>query len=416
MLSLLDPLAAYREDLEQSGRETLTEHDGATIEIALFLARLAQPSSDASDCRVLLEGAIADRLNEIGLAPGRPFSEPPEVDPSALFTRIRLLAERLDRVAGWRLATTLLSVAERAFAADDHERGRSMVIRARIARQCGSLDVAEQLGRQVRYLARRTRSHELFARGSMVMMAVNQERGNYPEMERWAHRALAHCIDDRLPLTTGAAKEALMIRAAVRGDFDTALIHGWQAYQQYAGLAEPEANILINISRLLVDSGRPSPAVRGFIAALARGPSVRLALFAWGGLSIAAAGIGDGELVELASNRILAMADLIPSPYAVGTALVSGAKARALAGMPNEPWVARASALAEQWGYHELSIEVDELRSGYDRTGRPIPAAPPTVTAAAIARTGTDVGGPELGEMIDALESMARIEDVYTVA
>jgi hypothetical protein len=414
MLVVLDPLAAYREDLARSGRESLGPDVGAWIEIAVLLRRIGQ-LPDEPGIREAAEREITRRLDEIGLPLEFSRDEVPRGDPGELFTRIRLLVDqRPDRVRAASLATALLHAAELAYPADECGRGRSMAQRADIARHRGSLEVAEHLLREVLRIARRRRSAELTARASNVYGMLFHDRGNYPQVERWARRALASATTASLAIQAGIAHQGLMVTAAVRRDFDTALYHGWQAYKRFAGQHNLEATVLLNMSKLLLDCGRPSTAVHGFIATIASRPFQWATLVAWGGLSLAAAGIGDVALVELASDRVMTMTDRSALPYAEATALVNCAQARAQCGMPNERWITRASELAERGGFHEVSIEIDELRSGYGRWGGQAPGAPRT--APSVAESETLLAGPRAGEVIDALESMARIEDVYTVA
>ena len=405
MLSVLDPLAAYREDLARSGRETLTPHDGPVIELALVLERLGRLPIDMSEQRATLEALAEQKLGEIGLPIERAHNEPAEVDPRGIFARVRVVGEWLRGESGWQLGFTMVRAAERAFPGDEHERGCALVIRARLARYAGSIETTEQLARETRDIARRIGSRDLLARSYIVQMVASQERGNYPRMAMWARRALA--MAGKGPsLSSGAARQGLMIRAATSGEFNEALTHAWHAYQGFAGYPDLEAVMLINISKLLLDSGRPSPAVHGFIAAVGRQSKLRNALFAWGGLAGAAAAIRDRALVELATARIDALANEMRSPFAVACALVSVVRANIAMDMPKEPWAARAAALAARHGYHEIALEIDALREGSE------PEAPRPVASPRRARREA----PEVGQLIDAIESMGRIEDAYTVS
>ena len=405
MLSVLDPLAAYREDLARSGREQLTVHDGSTIELALALERLADLPAGASDQREALEAMAVQKLDEIGLPIVRAQVEPAEVDPRTIFARVRLLGEWLGGESAWQLALAVIRAAERAFPGDEYERACALLLRGKLTRYAGSIETTEQLAGEVRSIARRIGSRYLLARGCTMEMAANQERGNYPRMAMWARRALAVCGDGPC-VPAGHARQGLMIRAATSGAFNEALTHAWHALQHFAGSPELEAVMLINISKLLLDSGRPLPAVHGFIAAVGRQSHLRDALFAWGGLASAAAAIQDRALVELATARIDALAEQMRSPCAVAGALVSVGRANIAMDMSKEPWATRAAELAARYGYHEIAIEVEELRNASRRD------APSPVVAPRRARREA----PEVGQLIDAIESMGRIEDAYTVS
>jgi hypothetical protein len=258
------------------------------------------------------------------------------------------------------------------------ERGRYWSQQARIARHRGDLDVATELYGRVEREGRRAGIPELRARAWVGFMAMNQMRGNYPEVERWAHRVLRVVGSDAtLAPLASHAHHALLMRAGGRGDLGGAILHAWDAYRTAVGDPARETASLVNVAQALLSAGEADSALRGFTAAIRHAPPLRMSLPAWGGLCLAAASLGDRTLVDRASARALVLAASPAPSYAVAAALAEAAQARLSLGLPSEEWIARARALAHSRGYHEVihGLDVAESRSAAQLAATRAPAA-----------------------------------------
>jgi hypothetical protein len=408
MLSRLAPLAAYREDLVRLGRSTIGAIDGLWLEIVLLTEQLGSLPATAVEARLVIESTLRERLDEAPIGLYQMIFEPDAPRSRDSFTDLRRVAESLNEEGG-HLAGALLRAAERAFPYDTLGRGRSIALRARFARICGAIDATHELARELLHLAREEGSEELYGRACLILAGAAMERGNYPALERWSRRILTHATEQMPPVIVGAAEQNLMVRHAVAGNFGVALLHGWRSYEYFERSPYMKAEALINMSKLLADAGRPATAARGFIAVMSRQPTERQTLLAWAGLVRCAADLGDASLVTLASTRVLDLTSSGGIPYGCATALVQSAIARAQLGMAHEPWSSRASRFAESGGYHEIAHEVAGVRAGRPPTG-------PTAPAAATLEPESGTAALTIEEVIGALDSMAQLDDAYTVA
>jgi hypothetical protein len=186
-------------------------------------------------------------------------------------------------------------------------------------------------------------------------------RGNYPRARR--------CFQDGLEIATAAGlaelqsvgHQGLLIAAITAGDSDTALVHGWAAYELARGNCDREAELLINVSHVSLVAGYPEAALRGFLASLLRASSARFRLPSLGGAAVASARVGNRELVATiarAAEDSLLSAGL---PFESAGALRSLSEAYEVVGdaARAEDYRLRARALARKNGFFEIVLATE---------------------------------------------------------
>jgi hypothetical protein len=155
-----------------------------------------------------------------------------------------------------------------------------------------------------------------------------------------------------------------MVIAAKRGAFADALSFGWDAFAAAAGNSEQEADMLLNLAQIALDTGHPAPALRGFSATLARRPGPRLLLPALGGAARAAAALNRMEVVHWCGTRVDEIAHEGSFAYPIASTLLD----LALATVTTEPtlaegYVRRALRLSEEFRFHELEHHLMALQT-----------------------------------------------------
>jgi tetratricopeptide (TPR) repeat protein len=155
-----------------------------------------------------------------------------------------------------------------------------------------------------------------------------------------------------------------MVSAAVAGDLNGALVYGWRAYQSAAGDETREAEMLLNLSELLLRCGQWKAAAHGFTIALGRHPVARLALPMLGGLGLAASTLGDTAALQAIRARVERLIAVAGLPYQSAAALLELSQALAAIGDATGLAECRAQALeiAERHGYHEITLRLEGLR------------------------------------------------------
>jgi hypothetical protein len=260
------------------------------------------------------------------------------------------------------------------------ELGRVYAQRARVARKADSSDVAQVLYKRVDALGRTAGEPELTARAAIGFGVLAQFRGNLPlaaQQYEKAARAATRVGDAEL---LRIAQHGRMVIASKRNAFSDALSFGWDAFAAANGQPEREAEMLINLAQLAFDTGHPAPALRGFMAALARRPGPRMVLPALGGAARAAAALDRWTVVHWCGTRVDEVAHEGSFAYPIASALLDLALATAISRpMLAEQYARRALKLSEQFQFHELVHHLVELQAGLNPRAVPdSAAAPPT--------------------------------------
>ena len=351
-LTVMPPLAAYRRDLERLGVRELSPHDAAWVAAAMALSHAVRQgdrelAAQGARLALLFDAATSGATESPLDATDRP--SPP------LLRGARALAEAMEESSAWHLVLSVLDLAERAFHPDTLDAGRIRAQRARVHWKSGAVDDAESLYRDLVRDGRRSGELELLVRGYVGLALVNQLRGNYPAVARWAAKAAAFADRERHAGLAALAHQLQMVSAGQRGNYSRALTHGWTAFQSAHGDPVREAEMLLNLAQLLVRMGEHHAALTGFVATLEREPPARIALPAWGGVATSASHLRDARIARLAAIRVQHMAMGPGLEYARASTLAEAAQALDRLHLDAEPWRRAALAIAGEYRFHEIS-------------------------------------------------------------
>jgi tetratricopeptide (TPR) repeat protein len=367
MLAPRPPLVAYREDIaRRGGQDGFGTSDATWLSVATILSHAVAAPADGhtflfSQLREVIgsDPALRDVLAVLEHEP------PPQFELDSVSPLVRAIVGHMENAGALSLAySTLTILADADLRLSIIERGRVLAHLGRVAWKAGALETAREHYRRTEVLGRAARNAELRVRAWVGYSIVARLRGNYPEVRKWATRAVHEA--DRAGLTAlgSLAYHSLMVSAGTAGDFNAALVYGWHAFQDAAGDPEREAEMLLNLSAVLFHTGHADVALRGFDAALTRRPAARLALPALGGLALAAAVLGDAARVGAAwteAERLIATGGL---PYHSADALLELSQALSTIGDSAGAAECRARALdiAQRHAFHELIHRLESLR------------------------------------------------------
>lgn len=378
MLPLQSPLEAYRADLSRNPNRTdFGRSDTVWLLVAHCLHRLSRAQGEAR--RSIAENcalAIGDLASTVSP------DTPEEVEMLTQLARIRGGLPMIDTRAGasdvvasaraladqmaeagalWLSYSALGHVRIAAATAATRDLGLAMADQAWVARSLGDLDSADDLYEGVAAAGEQHRERELQSRALLGLGVNARVRGNYPRARR--------CFQDGLEIATAAGlaelqsvgHQGLLIAAITAGDSDTALVHGWAAYELARGNCDREAELLINVSHVSLVAGYPQAALRGFLASLLRASSARFRLPSLGGAAVASARVGNRELVSTiarAAEDSLLSAGL---PFESAGALRSLSEAYEVVGdaARAEDYRLRARALARKNGFFEIVLATE---------------------------------------------------------
>jgi len=391
------PLAAYRDDLARRGRGSFGPSDATWLSVATILGHAVGVPTESrpSLLETLREVLRGDPILSQTLSPASAGPTPAEHDElDAVSPIVRAVVQRMEDEGAWSLAYSTLSIlVEADLRLSAVERGRVLAQMGRVAWQAGAIETSRDQYRRVEVLGRAARSAELRVRAWTGYSILARLRGNYPEVRKWATRAVDEADRAGLVALGSIAYHCLMVSAGVAGDFNAALVYGWRAFEGAAGDPAREAEMLINVAQFLYETGHADVAVHGFAVALAREPVPRVALPGLGGLALAASAVGDTARVHGArahAERLIAAGAM---PYEAAATLVELAAALAAVGdaAGARECRARAAEIATRHGYHELSYRL-EIQSAAPPPARDRAPHPLDPGARAVARAVSSLG------------------------
>jgi tetratricopeptide (TPR) repeat protein len=169
-----------------------------------------------------------------------------------------------------------------------------------------------------------------------------------------------------------------MVAASAASDFDTALAHGWAAFQDASSDDDQRADMLLNLGTLSLRAGEHRAALGACLRALELTDQTRLRLPAAGTAAIAAGHLADHKTLEYLRRDIERLVIQWVDPFENARALAELAQACTLASRPEaRDYAARAGVLASRFRLHEIASLLESLET-----------APQTRPALAMERSG----------------------------
>ena len=388
MLPLQSPLEAYRADLSRHPNRTdFGRSDTVWLLVAHCLHRLSRAQGDtrrsiAENCATAIGDLAttvspdtpeeASMLEELSKLRSSLAMLDTKRGAASVVDAARVLARQMaDAGALWLAYSTLGHGRLAATVAPVRDLGLAMADQAWVARTLGDLDSADDLYDEVSCTGAANNQVELRARALLGKGVVARIRGNYPSARKNFRDGLALAESAQLDDLTAIAHQGLLIAAATAGDNQTALVHGWAAFELASDLPARQAEILINLSQVSLLAGQAKAARSGFVASMSRADSPRVKLVCLGGAAVASATVGDTGAV----SKFAATAEDVMSPSAfpfeTATALKSLYQAYELLGdsATSEEYRVRARALARRNGFFEVVLATE------GRTAEPQPRA-----------------------------------------
>jgi tetratricopeptide (TPR) repeat protein len=418
----LPPLEAYRRDVERrSTQEPFGEADGSWVVLATALWQQAyRPQrtpveASALTPRLVGAGVASGVASGVRRADGAPHETllwrvldrgwiEHDVDTTA--AEVLRVAAAIEDAGALLLAQAVLAALARLAAprASALTCGRALAQRARVERQLGHFDVAEDLYTDAGRLGASAGIPDLQVRSDLGRGVLARIRGNYPEARRLFRRGLRRAERAGLRELTGIAHEGLMVAATAARDFDAALMHGWAALAHAAGNPLKEADVLHNLADVCRQAGELDAALQGFLAAAERGaPRIRVAALA--NAAHAAALLGQRALLEQCASRCEAELPTDAMPYERAQRLLTLATAWTAAGDAERAAGYRHRGLELAWAnrFTELLVRQEAVE-------RPAPTrAVRTVVGGGGAPPALDTGGRRVVRALSALPVTALV-------
>ncbi|MEO6445518.1 MAG: hypothetical protein ABIZ91_00490 [Gemmatimonadaceae bacterium] len=382
MLAPLSPLDAYRDDLNRLHRRSeFGNADTVWLLLAHCLGRLSKVGDavrdqlaaqsanalrDLADSADSLDESDSAHVSDLRMLITGLSAIETRAGADALSRACRGFAARMADAGALAVAFSVIGCARNvAMDASDRERGLLAADQARIARQLGELDSAEELYRTASAIGERSSDSELLARASLGRGVISRVRGNYPMARTLFQHGLNLAVNAKSRELEFFAHQGLTIVTCVTGDCDASLSHGWSAFRLAIGDVTREAETLTNISQLCLEYGYPSAAIRGFMASLARSEVLRVRLAALGGAALAAGRMSDRSLLQRITREITQTVERSALSYENAQALyhLSAAHVAIEDEVNAERYRQEVQKIAKERGYFELmhQAERDEV-------------------------------------------------------
>lgn len=378
MLAPLSPLDAYRMDLDrQHRRSEFGNADTVWLLLAHCLGRISKVGEavrdqlalqsanalrDLADSAESAEASDLAHVNDLRMMIAGLSAIETRAGADAVARACRGFAARMAESGALSVAYSVIGFA-RTVAADasDRERGLLVADQARIARQLGELDSADELYRTASAIGERSSDAELLSRASLGRGVIARVRGNYPRARAFFQHGLTLATSAHSRELEFFAHQGLTIVTCVTGDSDASIGHGWEAFRLAVGDATREAESLTNLSQLCLEYGYPRAAVRGFLAALSRTGLLRIRLAALGGAGLAAGRLEDRALLTRIAAEVERAVEGSSLPYENAQALYHLSAGYLAVGDEerSQRYCEQVEAIAKARGYHELQHQVE---------------------------------------------------------
>ena len=378
MLAPLSPLDAYRSDLDrQHRRSEFGNADTVWLLLAHCLGRISKVGDAVRDQLALqsanalrdladsAEGADvcdAAHVNDLRMMVAGLSAIETRAGADAVSRACRGFAARMAESGALSVAFSVIGFA-RTVAADasDRERGLLVADQARIARQLGELDSADELYRTASAIGERSSDAELLSRSSLGRGVIARVRGNYPRARAFFQHGLTLAEATQSRELEFFAHQGLTIVTCVTGDADASIRHGWESFRLGTGDVTREAESLTNLSQLCLEYGYSRAALRGFWAALARTNTLRIRLAALGGAALAAGRLEEHLTVTKLTRELLQTVESSSLPYENAQAVLHLAAAHLALGdeVSAERYRQDVEKIATARGFFELQNQVE---------------------------------------------------------
>lgn len=378
MLAPLSPLDAYRTDLDRQHRRTeFGNADTVWLLLAHCLGRLSKVGDAVRD-QLALQSANALRdladsaqesevydsshVNDLRMMIAGLSAIETRAGADSVSRACRGFAARMAESGALSVAFSVVGFA-RTVAADasDRERGLLAADQARIARQLGELESADELYRTASAIGERSSDQELLSRSSLGRGVIARVRGNYPRARAFFQHGLTLAESSNSRELEFFAHQGLTIVTCVTGDSDASIRHGWEAFRLAVGEATREAESLANLSQLCLEYGYDRAALSGFMASLARTKILRIRLAALGGAALAAGRLEERSTLGRVTIEITGMVEHSALPYENAQALMHLSAAHLAVGdeVNSERFRQEVQKIAKARGYFELQERVE---------------------------------------------------------
>lgn len=394
--------AAYRADAMRDRRSRPGARDGVWIAVTSLLehASLAGANGPA-----LVPRAIDIAVEALGSQVVQHRGDREWRDNRTPSDAILLLADDAYDADAFNTAVTMVTALDRAERGlNAVQRGRLLARRARYLSRLGHLEEAADHFRTVGQLGKHAKSGELRARAWLGLASVAQMSGDYAGLESLSRRALRLAKREQLSLIERYSRIGLLVAAGARHDFDAALFHGWVVYLASVGQPLEEGEILQTFGQLLVEAGCFTEARAAFAAVVSRALPARIIVPALGGLAISAAETGRPATVRWVANQLNMLAAAGAARYVLSLAFMECSTGLARVGLfaPSAELSAKAIAIAEEHGFHEVTTRAAELARR-----NATPATPPFILRGRAVRIAGRIVSMEPGQLPDQVSLIA---------
>lgn len=267
---------------------------------------------------------------------------------------------------------------------EDLEKARIEAVRGRIAWKGGDLETAKERYARTARAARVLQSDELRVRAMIGEALLARLSGNYPRSHARARAALALAERCGMSRLAASAHHTIMVASAIRGRFQEAIAHGWNAYRLSSGDVILESEILGNLGQLFLDLGHPATAAAAFQAMLSRNPPAHVLLPGLGGRALASARMGSRAELDRTAEQVTRVAASAAAPYDIALALLDVGEAYRIMQDhdASEPYYVHARRIAATRRYHELAFRCEVAVPAKQPARNPLRASVETIAEA----------------------------------
>lgn len=283
----------------------------------------------------------------------------------SVFDGVVAVAEDMEGAGVLQLAFSMLAHLRLTWPSVDRRRyGKALAMQGRIAREIGDLQQATELYCQVADMAGDATLADVASQAAHGLGGIALARGNLPDARRQYELALQFAKESGARQLEGRAHGGLLIVAAKEGNHDSAVQHGWAAFQRTFEDRNSQAELLGNLGGLLRECGHYSASLACYSLAIQWTDADRIRLPALGGAALAAALSGKVKHVQNLARRIELEVAKGAQPFNAAQALLDLAYAYAALRNPKANLLAaQAETISRSHNYFELEHLARELQT-----------------------------------------------------